>query len=132
MANLAPRRYADQMFSDAAEAARRQADSAAQLYLRHAHHARGHFWSICQARQERAGLELLRDRRQPFAECAGAGSADGVAAEDRGGAWLNNSTSFGGVRRTSPESITTIGSMDSGPVASGRRLPTRSEEHTSE
>src|ERR1700736_7092740 len=94
MANRAPRRYADQMFSDAAEAARRQADSAAQLYLRHAHHARGHFWSICQARQERAGLELLRDRRQPFAECDGAGGADGVAAEDRGGAWLNNSTSF--------------------------------------
>src|SRR5712664_795010 len=28
------------------------------------------------------------------------------------------------VQRASPESITTIGSMDSGPVASGRQLPT--------
>ena len=33
--------------------------------------------------QKRSRLELLRDRRQPFAERHRAGSADGVAAEDR-------------------------------------------------
>ena len=73
-------------FRDAAEAARRQADIAAQLYLRHAHHARRHVRSVRQARQERAGLALLRDRRQPFAERDRAGSADGVVGEDRRGA----------------------------------------------
>ncbi len=36
-----------------------QADPAAQLYLRHAQHAGGYLWSICQARQERARLALL-------------------------------------------------------------------------
>ena len=41
------------------------------------------FGQFAKRDQERAGLALLRDRRQPFAERHRAGSADGVAAEDR-------------------------------------------------
>ena len=75
-------------FEMPAQAAGRRADLAAQLYLRHAHRARGHVRSVCQTREERGRLALLRDRRQPFAQRHGAGSADGVAAEDRHGAGL--------------------------------------------
>jgi pimeloyl-ACP methyl ester carboxylesterase len=63
-------------------AAGRSADAAAQLYLRHAHHAGRHLRPLRAPRQKRPGLELPRDRRQPFAERHGTGSADGVAAED--------------------------------------------------
>ena len=41
------------------------------------------FGPFARQAQERSGLALLRDRRQPFAERHRAGSADGVAAEDR-------------------------------------------------
>ena len=51
----APRRYADQMLRDEAQAARRQADIAAQLYLCHAHRAGGYVWTVCQDGQSRAG-----------------------------------------------------------------------------
>jgi pimeloyl-ACP methyl ester carboxylesterase len=54
-------------FENAAYAAPRRADAAAQLYLRHPHHARGHVWSVHRARQKRARLALFRNRRQPFA-----------------------------------------------------------------
>ena len=47
----APRAYADQMLRDRAQAAGRRADLAAQLYLRHPHHAGGHFWAVCEANQ---------------------------------------------------------------------------------
>ena len=46
MAERAPRPYADQMFRDKAQAAGRRADLAAQLYLRHAHHAGRHFRAV--------------------------------------------------------------------------------------
>ena len=59
MADRAPRRYADQMFRNAAQAARREPALAAQLYLRHPHHAGGHVRSVCQAREEREGVALL-------------------------------------------------------------------------
>ncbi len=43
------------------------------------------FGPFAEARQGRAGLALLRDRRQPFAARHRAGSADGAAREDRRG-----------------------------------------------
>ena len=42
----APRRHADQMFRDEAQAAGRSADAAAQLYLRDAHHAGRHVRAV--------------------------------------------------------------------------------------
>ena len=83
MAVRASRRYADQMLRDEAQAARWPADPAAQLYLRHAHHAGRYVRTVREGNQERSRLELLRDRRQPFAERHRAGSADGVTAEDQ-------------------------------------------------
>ena len=59
------------------------ADAAAQLHLRHAHHAGRYVRAVRQNDEGRSGLELLRDRRQPFAERHRAGGADGVAAKDR-------------------------------------------------
>ena len=79
----APRRHADQMFRDQAQAAGRRADPAAQLHLRHAHHAGRYVRAVRQNDEGRSRLELLRDRRQPFAERHRAGSVDGVAAKDR-------------------------------------------------
>ena len=57
MADRAPRRHADQMFRDEAQAAGRRADLAAQLHLRHAHHAGRHLRAVRQARPKaiRAG-----------------------------------------------------------------------------
>src|SRR6478609_6254925 len=83
MAQRPPRRHADQMFRYPDQAAGRPADPAAQLYLRHAHHARRHVRALFEDDKGQSGLELLRDRCQPFAERHGAGSVDGAAAEDR-------------------------------------------------
>ena len=58
-------------------------DAAAKLHLRHAHHAGRYVRAVRQNDEGRSGLELLRDRRQPFAERHRAGSADGVTAKDR-------------------------------------------------
>ena len=44
----APRRHADQMLRDEAQAAGRTADAAAQLYLRHPHHAGRHVRAVRQ------------------------------------------------------------------------------------
>ena len=79
----APRRHADQMFRDQAQAAGRRVDAAAQLHLRHAHHAGRYVRAVRQNDEGRSRLELLRDRRQPFAERHRAGGVDGVTAKDR-------------------------------------------------
>src|SRR5262249_11454347 len=81
------RPHADQMLRGEAQAQQRRAGNAAQLYLRDAHHACRHFWSIRPAREERTGLALFRDRRQSFTRRHRARSADRLVAEDR---WLNN------------------------------------------
>ena len=46
MAHRTPCQYADQMFRDETQTARRRAGLAAQLYLRQAHHTGGHFRSF--------------------------------------------------------------------------------------
>ena len=58
---LAARRvaYAGQMLRDQTSAARRETDLAAQLHLRHAHHAGGHVRAVCEASQKRSRVALL-------------------------------------------------------------------------
>src|SRR5205807_1724539 len=74
-------------------------------------------------RQRRDGC-LERARRQAAQHAADA--AKGLAGDPRGGGGALNPTIVipGRGAAASPESITTIESMDSGPVASGRQLPT--------
>src|SRR6478609_6769228 len=83
LAQRAARRHVDRMLRQEAEAAWRQADIAAQLHLRHPHHAGGHLRAIRQAHQGGAGLALFRDRYHPHAERHRAGNTDGAVAEDR-------------------------------------------------
>src|SRR4051812_2302863 len=92
------------MLRDEAQTAWRPAKAAAQLYLRHAHHAGRHIRPVRQPREKRAGLAVLRNGRQPFAPCNRTGSADGLTAEDRDGRTcergLVGPTSGGGTMRT--------------------------------
>jgi hypothetical protein len=72
-----------QVRRNAAAAAQRRPGPAAQLRLLHTRRARRPFPPICRTRQARAWLALLRDRRQSFAACHGAGGSRRVASENR-------------------------------------------------
>ena len=61
----------------------RRADAAAKLHLRHPHHAGRYVRAVRANDEERSGLALSRDRRQPFAERHRAGGVDDVTAKDR-------------------------------------------------
>ena len=83
LAQRAPRRHADQMLRDEAEAAHGElAMPRSYIYSTRITPA-DMFGQFAKRTRERGWLALFRDRRQPCAERHRAGSADGGAGEDR-------------------------------------------------